>query len=53
MELLEAMLKAAVIEARSVPRLVERDGRVYWRTDGRMVLLTADREQIWLTVNLP
>jgi hypothetical protein len=41
-ELVEQLLIAAVIEARTVPKMLERSGEVYWRArDGLMIRLTA------------
>ena len=41
-DLIEQLLIAAVIEARSVPKLLERKGDIWWRgRDGQMVRLTA------------
>ena len=41
-ELLEQLAEAAVAEALAVPKLMDRNGDIWWRSrDGRMVRLTA------------
>lgn len=41
-DLIQQLATAAVVEARTVPRLMERDGHLYWRaTDGHMIPMTS------------
>ncbi len=41
-ELLEQLAEAAVAEALAVPKLMDRNGDIWWRSrDGRMIRLTA------------
>lgn len=40
-DLVQQIAEAAVIEASTVPKLLEREGELYWRApEGRMVQLT-------------
>lgn len=40
-DLVQQIAEAAIVEARTVPKLLVRDDDLYWRAaDGRMVLMT-------------